>query len=170
MKKSGAPESATLVGETNGKSHRERLLIVDDSESCRAMICEHLRQDQFEYDQAENGAVAVEKAKATHFDLILMDIQMPMMDGYEAIRRIRLWEEGRGLSRTPIIAFTASSFEEDVQRAVESGADLHVSKPVKKQALAAAIRSLLPDEANEGATGKHALPAVGGCFLPNEAK
>src|ERR1700692_4744844 len=132
MKKSGAREPATLVGGMVGKSHRGRLLIVDDSESCRAMICEHLRQDQFEFDEAENGAVAVEKARAAGFDLILMDIQMPMMDGYEAMRRIRLWEEGRGLARTPIIAFTASSFEEDVQRAVECGAHLHVAKPVKK--------------------------------------
>jgi CheY-like chemotaxis protein len=138
------------------------LLVVDDSESCRAMICEHLRQDQFEYEDAENGAVAVEKAKATSFDLILMDIQMPVMDGYEAMRRIRLREEARGLPRTPIIAFTASSYEEDVQRAIDSGADLHVAKPVKKQALAAAIKSLLHSET--GQNGQHAsgLERIGG--------
>ena len=68
---------------------------------------------------------------------------MPMMDGYEAMRRIRQWEQARGLARTPIIAFTASSFEEDVQLAIQNGADLHVAKPVKKEALAAAIKSLI---------------------------
>src|ERR1700680_2156244 len=140
MKKARVREAA----DANGKSvRRVRLLIVDDSESSRVMICDHLRQEQFDYDEAENGAVAVEKAKSTPFDLILMDIKMPMMDGYEAMRRIRQLEETRGLARTPIIAFTASSFEEDVQRAIESGADLHVSKPVKKDALAAAIKSLI---------------------------
>jgi CheY-like chemotaxis protein len=158
VKKSGALESATAIW----GARRARLLVVDDSESCRAMVCEHLRQDQFEYEDAENGAVAVEKAKATSFDLILMDIQMPVMDGYEAMRRIRLREEARGLPRTPIIAFTASSYEEDVQRAIDSGADLHVAKPVKKQALAAAIKSLLHvDGGQNGINGKQSSGVAG---------
>jgi CheY-like chemotaxis protein len=131
-------------------NRRPRLLIVEDSESSRAVICDHIGQEHFDFDEAENGAIAVEKAKAARYDLILMDIRMPMMDGYEAIRRIRQWEESRGLDRTPIIAFTASSFEEDVKKAIESGADLHVSKPVKKDALAAAIKSLIQHEADQG--------------------
>jgi len=114
------------------------------------MICSHLREEHFDYDEADNGAIAVEKAKAARFDLILMDINMPMMDGYEAMRRIRQWEQARGLTRTPIIAFTASSFEEDVQQAIKNGADLHVSKPVKKEALAAAIKSLIRSDAEPG--------------------
>lgn len=128
---------------------RARLLIVDDSESSRVMICHHLHEESYDYDEAENGAIAVEKVKAEAFDLILMDIKMPMMDGYEAIRRIRQWEQDRGLRRTAIIAFTASSFAEDVQLAMASGADLHVAKPVKKEALAAAILSLIPEGAEQ---------------------
>jgi CheY-like chemotaxis protein len=78
------------------------------------------------------------------------------MDGYEAMRRIRQWEQARGMARTPIIAFTASSFEEDVQQAIQNGADLHVSKPVKKDALVAAIKSLIRIEADHnGARRKH---------------
>ena len=155
MKKPRARKSATASADVDGKVvHRGRLLIVEDSESSRAMICDHLRQEQFDFHEAENGAVAVEKAKSTRFDLILMDIKMPMMDGYEAMRRIRQWEEARNLARTPIIAFTASSFEEDVRQAIESGADLHVSKPVKKEALAAAIKSLLRSDADEGSAGR----------------
>ena len=150
MNKLRAGKSAATVADKSGKrTHRGRLLIVDDSESSRAMICHHLRAEQFDYDEAENGAVAVEKVKAATFDLILMDIKMPMMDGYEAIRRIRQWEVAGGIPRTAIIAFTASSFEEDVQIAIESGADLHVSKPVKKEALAAAILSLLPADVEQ---------------------
>ncbi len=138
---------ASDSADTNGRSeHRARLLVVDDSESARSMICRHMEQEQFDYEEAENGAIAVEKARSTRFDLILMDIQMPMMDGHEAMRRIRQWEESHALNRTPIIAFTASSFEEDVQRAIENGADLHVCKPVRKDALAAAIKTLLRGE------------------------
>ena len=148
MKKSDAGEPAGAAVVDQQSATRLRLLIVEDSESSRAMICGHLRAEQFEYVEAENGAVAVEKAKAARFALILMDIQMPMMDGYEAIRRIRQWEEARGLTPTPIIAFTASSFEEDVRKAIDCGADLHVSKPVKKDALAAAIKSLIREDAD----------------------
>ena len=151
MKKNRTTQAAATGAETNEKAgHRPRLLIVDDSESSRAAICDHVSQEQFDYDEAENGAVAVEKVKTTRYHLILMDIRMPMMDGYEATRRIRQWEESRGLTRTPIIAFTASSFEEDVQKAIASGADLHVAKPVKRDALASAIKSLIPAEAREG--------------------
>jgi CheY-like chemotaxis protein len=147
MKKPTAHDMATASANTNREPpHRGRLLIVDDSESARSMICRHMEQEQFDYAEAENGAIAVEKARSTRFDLILMDIQMPMMDGHEAMRRIRQWEENHGLVRTPIIAFTASSFEEDVQRAIENGADLHVCKPVRKDALAAAIKTLLRGE------------------------
>ncbi len=145
MNKLRALKSAAIA-DGNGKADvRGRLLIVDDSESSRAMICHHLREEQFEYDEAENGAIAVEKVQAEAFDLILMDIKMPVMDGYEAMGRIRQWQEEQGLPRTAIIAFTASSFDEDVQLAIASGADLHVAKPVKKEALAAAILSLLPE-------------------------
>jgi CheY-like chemotaxis protein len=145
VKKSAVMEPAAAASaDGDGKPvRRARLLVVEDSESSRAAICEHLRDEQFDFDEADNGGVGVDKFKASQYDLVLMDIRMPKMDGYEAIRRIREWEESRGLARTPIIAFTASSFEEDVKRAIDAGADLHVAKPVKREILAAAIRSLI---------------------------
>src|ERR1700737_2743453 len=73
-----------------------------------------------------------------------MDIQMPVMDGLEAMRLIRLREREDGLERTPIIALTASALENDVRRSLDAGADLHISKPVKKATLLAAIESLTP--------------------------
>jgi CheY-like chemotaxis protein len=157
VKKSSTGEAAAVAADANGKSpHHMRLLVVEDSDSSRVAICEHLRQEQFDFDEAENGAIAVEKFKTKRYDLILMDIRMPKMDGYEAMRRIRQWEESGGLNRTPIIAFSASSFEEDIKRAIDSGADLHVAKPVKKEALAAAIRSQLHLDAEPDiAGGKH---------------
>ena len=154
MKKSATGKSTPAEAKTQ-PSRRGRLLIVEDSESSRAMIGEHLREEFFEFDEAENGAIGVEKARETRFDLILMDIHMPMMDGYEAIRRIRQWEESHGLKRTPIIAFTGSSFDEDIQRALDSGADLHVSKPVLRDDLAAAIKSLVRTDTEAATVKKH---------------
>ena len=77
--------------------------------------------------------------KAGNYDLVLMDIQMPVMDGLEATRTIRDWERERGLSRIPILALTASALDEDVRRTLGAGVDLHISKPIKKVALIAAI-------------------------------
>ena len=91
-------------------------------------------------EDAENGAIAVAKLKARSYDIVLMDIQMPVMDGLEATRTIRDWERERGLSRTPIVALTASALDEDVRRTLEAGVDMHVSKPIKKVALIAAIK------------------------------
>jgi CheY-like chemotaxis protein len=149
--------SATSAETREQPARRARLLVVEDSESSRAMVCDHLREENFEFEEAENGAIAVERARATRYDLILMDIMMPMMDGYEAIRRIRQWEESHGFARTPIIAFTGSSFEEDVQRALASGANLHVSKPIRKEALVEAIQSLIRRDIAGAASGKHSV-------------
>jgi CheY-like chemotaxis protein len=73
-----------------------------------------------------------------------MDIQMPVMDGLEAMRLIRQRERQDGTERTPIIALTASALENDVRDSLDAGADLHVSKPVKKATLLAAIESVVP--------------------------
>ncbi len=141
-----SPQSAVLSNDAAGSDlliASARVLVVDDSPDNRLLIRAHLKQVRFDSEEAENGAIAVEKAKAAAFDLIIMDIQMPVMDGYEAIRSIRQWENARSLKRTPIIAFTASAFEDDVRRALDAGADMHVSKPVKKAALLEVINKLI---------------------------
>ena len=102
----------------------------------------YLKSTHYHLDTAENGEIAVRKFTSAQYDLILMDIQMPVMDGYSATRAIRRLERERGLARTPIIALSASAFPEDVRKAHESGCDLHISKPVKKATVIAAIRSV----------------------------
>ncbi len=77
----------------------------------------------------------VAKVKSNRYDLILMDIQMPILDGFAATRAIREWERAQGLAPVPIVALTASALDEDVQRAREAGCNLHVSKPIKKKTL-----------------------------------
>ena len=116
------------------------ILLADDSKDNRLLIHAYLKDTDWRLDDAENGAIALTKLKTGNFDLVLMDVQMPVMDGLEATRSIRKWEKERGLSRTPILALTASALDEDVRRTLEAGVDMHVSKPIKKTVLVAAIK------------------------------
>jgi CheY-like chemotaxis protein len=106
--------------------------MADDSKINLLLIHGYLKGTGYRLDEAENGAIAVAKIKAEKYDLVLMDIQMPMMDGLEATRAIRDWARERGLARTPIVALTASALDEDVRRTLEAGVDTHLSKPIKK--------------------------------------
>jgi two-component system, sensor histidine kinase and response regulator len=117
-----------------------RILLAEDAPDNRFLIQAYLKKFPYRIDLAENGRVALEKFKASRPDLVLMDVQMPEIDGLSATRAIRRWESERGLSPTPIIAITASALEDDVNRSIAAGCDDHVSKPVKKPVLLAAIR------------------------------
>ena len=118
------------------------ILLADDSYDNRMLIEAYLKKTRHTVDHAEDGAIAVEKVKANHYDLVLMDIQMPVMDGYTAVRMIRAWEHARGAVRMPIIALTASALEESVHRSLAAGCDAHVAKPVRKVTLFEAILNL----------------------------
>jgi CheY-like chemotaxis protein len=86
-------------------------------------------------DLAENGAVAVERFRTGHYDLILMDMHMPVMDGYTATRMIRQWEHEQHVPPTPIIALTAQALPNDVQKSLAGGCTAHLSKPIHKAPL-----------------------------------
>jgi CheY-like chemotaxis protein len=91
---------------------------------------------------ANDGAQALEMVMAQRFDVVLMDMQMPVMDGLEATRRIRAWEADSGRDRrvrTPIIAMTANALERDRDACLEAGMDDHIAKPITRQALEARI-------------------------------
>jgi CheY-like chemotaxis protein len=91
---------------------------------------------------AENGVLAVEAFKDADFDVILMDIQMPIMDGLVAIAKIRELEVASGALRTPIIAVTANAMTADREASMKAGADDHLSKPVRPAALIEALSKL----------------------------
>ena len=112
-----------------------RLLLADDSPVNRLLIKAYFNGTPVEIDEAENGQGAQEKFKAGKYDLVLMDLRMPVMDGYAATREIRNWELANHLERTPIIALTASALEEEVRQCLEAGCDAHLSKPVKRGTL-----------------------------------
>ena len=116
-----------------------RILLVDDSGDNRLLVQSFLKKTPFTIDTAENGNIAVEKFKDSAYDIILMDMQMPVMDGYEATRQIRRWEQSRGLKKTPVLALTAYALLEEVRKCQEAGCSGHLAKPIKKQDLLNAI-------------------------------
>ena len=119
-----------------------KILLAEDSPDNRNLIRAYLRNHPYTLDPAENGQVALTKFMRGSYDLVLMDVHMPIMDGYTAVRRIRQWELQEGRALTPIAALTASATEEDVRRSAEAGCSTHVSKPIKKARLLDTIRDL----------------------------
>jgi CheY-like chemotaxis protein len=116
-----------------------KLLLAEDAEANRMVIEAYLRSLPVELDWAPNGAQAVEMACRTKYDLILMDIQMPEMDGYEATRRIRQYESEQSVASTPILALTAHAFSEEAAHSVEAGCDALLTKPIRRKILLEAI-------------------------------
>lgn len=123
----------------------KKLLLVEDNELNREIALELLGELGFIMDTAEDGTIAVEKmlhAEPDQYDLILMDIQMPLMDGYEATRQIRSISDPRKAS-IPILAMTANAFEEDRQKALKAGMNGHIAKPIDMEKMIETLKSLL---------------------------
>ena len=112
-----------------------RILLVEDSEDNCLLIQSYLKSVLCAIDIAENGAIGVEKYKSGEYDLVLMDVQMPVMDGYTATKAIRQWESEKGARATPIIALTAYALKEEIQKSLEVGCTAHLAKPIKKATL-----------------------------------
>ena len=121
-----------LLPEKNADFKGKQILLVEDNELNREIAQEILREYGFLVDTAENGAVAVEKVNTAapgSYDLVLMDVQMPIMDGYTATRKIRALDDP-ARATLPIIAMTANAFDEDRRNALESGMNGFLSKPI----------------------------------------
>ncbi len=116
-----------------------RLLVAEDNPMNRRVVELLLAQSGLTITFAENGKEAVEKFSNARFDLVLMDLQMPIMGGLAATRAIREWEKTNGRAPTPIIAVSANATDEHVLEAKEAGADDHVAKPIVRETLFEAI-------------------------------
>jgi CheY-like chemotaxis protein len=114
-----------------------RILLAEDHPTNQRVVQLILGSAGAEVVTVENGALAVEAVARSRFDVILMDMQMPVMDGLTATREIRLAE--RGGTRTPIIMLSANAMAEHRYEALAAGADLHVAKPVTAASLLAGI-------------------------------
>jgi CheY-like chemotaxis protein len=127
-----------------------RILLAEDHPVNRKVVELILASAGVELVSVENGAEAVEQFDAQPFDLILMDMQMPVMDGLTAIRTIRERERALGLRRTPIVALTANAMPEHQEASRQAGADEHVCKPVSAQGLLEVVaRQAISDPAEE---------------------
>ena len=134
------PEAASLAAPVPVPSNQRplRILVAEDSPVNQKLALAILRRMGHQATLATTGTAAVETWKREAFDLVLMDIQMPEMDGLEATRRIRALEPP-GSARTPIIAMTAHAMGGDRELCLEAGMDDHVAKPINRGDLAAAI-------------------------------
>ncbi|OSM01821.1 putative multi-sensor hybrid histidine kinase [Magnetofaba australis IT-1] len=122
-----------------------RILLAEDSPENRMLVQAYLKQTPHSLSLAENGAETVAQVKSVEFDLVLMDLQMPVMDGYTATRAIREWEQACGRARMPIIVLSAHAMESDRQRSLAMGCDGHLTKPLKKNTLLEAIAQWAAD-------------------------
>jgi CheY-like chemotaxis protein len=123
-----------------GESHL-KILLVEDTEDNVLLIKAYLKNAPYELDIAENGKLAVDKFRAGDYDLVFMDMQMPVMDGFTAVEKIRELEKKEGRERTAIVALTAYAMKEEVERTLKVGCDAHLSKPIKKKELIEMIKA-----------------------------
>ncbi|WP_432737269.1 response regulator [Maridesulfovibrio sp. FT414] len=122
-----------------------KILLAEDCENNVLLVQLYLKKLPYSIDVAENGDVAVEKFMHNKYDVVLMDIEMPFTDGYEATGRIRSYEKSRSLSKTPIIAVTAHALPENEDRAYDAGCDYFMTKPVRKADLLEAVQRFTQD-------------------------
>ncbi len=120
-----------------------RILYAEDNVDNRLLLLTFLKKEPYEIDIAENGEEALKKFIHGNYDIVFMDMEMPVMDGYTATGKIREWEKASKVERTPIAALTAHAIKEFEQQSLDAGCDLHLSKPIKKKTLLAAIETLI---------------------------
>jgi two-component system sensor histidine kinase/response regulator len=149
------PGTKTL--ETDGQEVAQgasamRILVAEDSEDNRFLLEAYLKKTPHSAIMVENGQQAVDTYLSAEepFDLVLMDMQMPILDGYEATRDIRRIEAQEGRPRMPIVALTAYALKEEADRSIEAGCDEHLTKPIKKKVLLDALRRYASDIYVEG--------------------
>ncbi|BFU96144.1 MAG: putative Histidine kinase [Nitrospira sp.] len=122
-----------------------KILLAEDSIESQHVMRLYLSKSPYRLDCADSGTSVVETFKSDRYDLVLMDLHMPDMDGCEAARRIRAWETEQDRPRTPIVALTADGFAESRQRSAEAGCDDFLTKPVKMDTVLSTIRRFVAE-------------------------
>ncbi|MEO5368343.1 MAG: ATP-binding protein, partial [Magnetococcus sp. WYHC-3] len=139
----GSMGSADPDGHAPTSCHRQQrrcmVLLVEDSPDNAELISAYLRESPYKLEVVGNGVQALERFVDESFDLVLMDIQMPVMDGLEATRRIRAWEQAQNRPLTPILALTSHAMEEDRKNSLDAGCNAHLTKPIRKNNLLDAL-------------------------------
>ena len=138
---------------------RLTILLVEDNEDNRLLFATFVKKTSHTLEIALNGAEAVAKFKTRPPDLVFMDMQMPVMDGYSATAKIREWESATGTPHTPIVALTAHAMKDDEKKSLAAGCDSHLTKPIKKSVLLDVIAHYAAHKRSQG-TASAALPGA----------
>jgi two-component system, sensor histidine kinase len=149
------PEAAVLASEQDGSAARAAewasacaenardVLVVEDSPVNRELIAIYLQNEGFRVQTVTQGQEALDAIMQRDFGLVLMDLQMPILDGLEAVRRLRAWEAAQHRKRTPVVALTAHAREEVADTCRKAGFDGYLAKPFTRDALLDSIRTAL---------------------------
>ena len=144
VKEGEEPVTRYQVQETK---RRYKMLLVEDTPLNIKLVTKLLTPLGHTVVVAENGKLAVDAVKRESFDVVLMDVQMPVMDGLEATKEIRKWESGNNqqstIQRVPIVAMTAYAVKGDKEKCLEAGMDGYISKPIKIKEIMPAIKSII---------------------------
>ena len=135
------PVAAAIPETTRPSITGLRILLADDCEDNRFLIESYLKQARCSIEIATDGRAGVDKFRAGRFDVVLMDLEMPAMDGYAATREIRRYEQDAGISATPVLALTANAFAHIADKLREAGFTGHLTKPIRKATLLDALAS-----------------------------
>jgi CheY-like chemotaxis protein/anti-sigma regulatory factor (Ser/Thr protein kinase) len=123
-----------------------RILLADDGADNVALVQAYVKSMPWRLEVAENGKEAVYKVTSEGpWDLVLMDMQMPVLDGYAATRAIRQWEVSHGAPATPIVALTAYALKQEIEKSLAAGCTAHLTKPMRKAALLSTVRTVTDD-------------------------
>ena len=154
MRARRASQRGGIDAQAIGHLRGAKILLVEDNELNQQVATEILEQAGLVVEVADNGRMATESVVAVDFDLVLMDIQMPVMDGFEATRRIRALADERTdprFSEIPIVAMTANAMAGDRDKSLAAGMNDHVSKPVDPNELFAALTTWIRPDAQRAA-------------------
>lgn len=122
-----------------------KILLVDDNFENRLVIKSFLKNFPWKIDEAKNGVEALNLFKSGSYDIVLMDMQMPIMDGYTATQEIRKYELEESVRPTPVLALTAFAMREEIEKSLDAGCHNHVSKPVSKNGIINSIKEVTSD-------------------------
>ncbi|SMF25834.1 AAA family ATPase [Desulfovibrio gilichinskyi] len=143
LKEFGSYSKNETEADTFCTEQRASILLIEDSEDNRMVVDLYLKESPYQITMAENGKEGVEKFMSGNYDLVIMDIQMPVMDGYEATKAIRQFELDNKIRKTPILALTANAFQDDAQKCINCGCTDHLAKPIKKTKLISTLEEYL---------------------------
>lgn len=134
-----AMQPSTVPAVPPTPSETIRILVADDSEDNHAVIRAYLRQLPYVLDFVDDGASALEKLQTGRYELALMDVHMPRMDGYSVVRALREYERAQNLHPLPVLALTADAFKDAIEKSLAAGFTMHLAKPIHKSTFLEAI-------------------------------